>query len=160
MEKQVKGLLEQWESIRENSLSFIENLTDDELNKKLPRKGLDTIRKHLTEMAEVEKDYVHAVESSVMDFNGPADSDISGNTSKSDLTNMMKEIDEELAKVLEKTNVDKEIVWFGEKKSIAYHLSGLIAHEALHVGQIIAFCYELNIEIPADIVEAWALSGK
>lgn len=160
MECEINGLIEQWESIRCNSLSFINELSDEMLDKSLPRKGLDTIRKHFVEMCEVEKDYVNAIKSGVMDFNGPSDSDIPGDTSKDELINNMKKEDEKLVSYLSNNSYNKNIIWFGEKKSISYHISALIAHESLHIGQIIAFCYLLNIDIPKDVVESWALSGK
>jgi len=35
----------------------------------------------------------------------------------------------------------------------------MISHESMHVGQIVAFCYSTNIEIPKEIINNMALSN-
>ncbi|PRX29307.1 hypothetical protein BX659_11051 [Orenia metallireducens] len=54
---------------------------------------------------------------------------------------------------------DEKIEWFGEEKTIYAHLAAMISHEATHVGQIVAFCYAENIQIPQEIVNRMALSN-
>ncbi|MDF2519388.1 MAG: hypothetical protein K0R84_16 [Clostridia bacterium] len=160
MGKSIEALKKEWEFIRSCSTSFINELSDGDLDRKLPREGLDTLRKHFEEMFEVQNDYVDAINSSVMEFNSPADTDIEGKLTKQELLDNMQKVDEKLFAVLEKANENGQVVWFGEKEHLAYHIAAMIAHEALHIGQIIAYCYALNIDIPEFIVESWALSGR
>ncbi|RKD33423.1 hypothetical protein [Thermohalobacter berrensis] len=72
----------------------------------------------------------------------------------------MKLVDNSLKSALDNINKNKQIGWFGEKQLLPYHLSAMIAHETMHIGQIIAFCYTLDIDIPDYVKESWALSGK
>lgn len=160
MKKELKGLFEQWESIRNCSTCFVKELKEDDLDKKLPRKGLDTMRKHFEEMFEVQKDFVDALKSSIMDFNSPSDTEYEGTMAKEDILKNMELVDGKLAQNLEEIKEDAKIVWFSEKQTVEYHLASMIAHESMHIGQLIAYCYALDIEIPEYIIENWALSGR
>jgi uncharacterized damage-inducible protein DinB len=160
MEKNISGVLKEWEFIRSCSICFIKELSDDDLNRKLPRKGLDTIRKHFQEMIEVQRDYVKAIGTSNMDFNTMADSDMEGKASKEELLEDIKIVDKALITVLEKSHENSQVSWFGHKQVLTFHIGALIAHESMHIGQIIAFCYALDIDIPKYIINNWALSGK
>ncbi|MCL2637804.1 MAG: hypothetical protein FWD48_05470, partial [Oscillospiraceae bacterium] len=50
-------------------------------------------------------------------------------------------------------------VWFGDEWNIHQHISAMIGHEQMHIGQIIAFCYATGIDIPDNITNTMALSG-
>ncbi|MTI96585.1 MAG: hypothetical protein FH749_14110 [Firmicutes bacterium] len=65
MDKVLAALLQEWEFTKSCTKSFINELSDEDLNRKLPRKGLDTFRKHFQEMIAVQKDYVAAISSGV-----------------------------------------------------------------------------------------------
>jgi hypothetical protein len=43
-------------------------------------------------------------------------------------------------------------------KTISAQIRNLCIHEALYIGQLIAFSYVLGIKIPKSVVEDWALS--
>ena len=45
-----------------------------------------------------------------------------------------------------------------DKKTISAQIRNLCMHEALHIGQLVAFSYVLGVKIPESVVEAWALS--
>lgn len=160
MEKGLQGLQKEWEFIRNCSKTFIKELSDTDLDRKLPRKGLDTIRKHFQEMIEVQIDHVDAIGTNVMEYNSCPDTHIDGNLSKEKMLNRMDMVDKDLSKALEAAHEGLEVEWFGQKQLLPYHLSAMICHESMHIGQIIAFCYVLDIEIPKFVRESWALSGK
>lgn len=48
------GLLEEWQYVRGRTRCFILHLSDDELDRPLPRTNLNTIRKHCEELLEVQ----------------------------------------------------------------------------------------------------------
>jgi hypothetical protein len=60
----------------------------------------------------------------------------------------MADANARFAEVLETASDDAQVEWFGEKRLLSYHLGVIISHEMLHLGQIIAFCYAMDIEIP------------
>ncbi|WP_214484929.1 DinB family protein [Bacillus sp. SM2101] len=152
--------MKQWGTIRSYSKSFIKELKEEDLDRALPRKGLNTLRKHFEEMVEVQKDFVMAIGSSVMAFNSLPDNEIQGKLSKEELLEKMSQVDEELKSTLDNVDDNTHVIWFGEKQLLPYHLSSMIAHETMHIGQIIAFCYVLDIKIPEYIINSWALSGN
>ncbi len=155
MEKQFAAVLEEWCFVRESTKAFLRDLDDGDLDRLLPRKGLDTIRKHLREMLELQKDWVTAIDTHVMRFNDIPDSQVDDSQSSAELLADMQEIDA----AMERARSDTVVEWFGQKKLLSYHMAGLIAHEAMHVGQIIAFCYALDMKIPEQVRKHWALSG-
>lgn len=160
MEKWAEALLSEWEFTRSCTKAFINGLGDEEMDRKLPRKGLDTFRKHFEEMIEVQEAYVAAIGSGVMEFSDKPDSELDGLSSKEELLAGMAAADEHLRSALENAGKDSYVQWFGEERLLPYHIAVIISHESMHIGQIIAFCYALDIEIPGYVVENWALSGK
>lgn len=160
MDKNLEAILFEWNFIRSCSISFINDLSDADLDRILPRKGLNTFRKHFQEMIEVQNDYLVAISNSKMAYNGTPDSQFDGNFTKEQLLDNMKSLDSKLEEVLESINENAYVEWFGKKLPLSFHLSAMISHESMHIGQIIAFCYALDIQIPNYIIENWALSGK
>lgn len=160
MDKSIGALVNEWEFIRSCSKAFIRELSDEQLDSKLPRKGLDTFRKHFQEMIEVQRDYTAALTSGVMAFNGIPDAEIDGRGSKEELLEAMAALDEEMIELLRAAVPDQEIRWFGQSQLLPFHLSALICHEAQHIGQIIAFSYCQDFAIPEFVKNNWALSGK
>lgn len=160
MDKNLKAILGEWRFIRSCSISFINDLSDSELDGILPRKGLDTFRKHFQEMIEVQNDYMVAINNSKMAFNGTPDNQIDGKATKEQLLEGMKSLDSKLEEILESIDENAYVDWYGEKQPLSFHLSSIICHEAIHVGQMIAFCYALDIKVPDYVTKNWALSGK
>ena len=75
------------------------------------------------------------------------------------MSKKLAELDENLEKALETFDGAETINWFGEQKNIHEHISAMIGHEQMHIGQIIAFCYATKIHIPNDITNIMALDG-
>ena len=159
MIKHYQVLLTEWEFIRRCSREFIQHLSDAELDRKLPRKGLDTFRKHFQEMIGVQRDYTAAIHSGKIEFTGGPDAQLSGDWSKEKLLSAMDAADAELARAVGEAAETAQVDWFGEQRSLTGHLAALVSHEALHIGQIVAFSYVLGIAIPKFVIDNWALSG-
>ena len=159
MKNSFKGLLEEWKYVRGLTKILIEKLSDDDLDKGLPRNNLNTIRKQCEELLEVQLCYVKALDEGVIKFDGYSDEKLSGNTSKNELLKRCDELDSLLVNKIGELEGNETINWFVEEKIIYYHLSAMISHESMHVGQIVAFCYSTNIEIPKEIINNMALSN-
>lgn len=151
----LKSQLADWKYGRSIIKCFITALSDADLDKPLPRKGLNTIRKQCEELVQIESCYINALKSGVIDFNYIPLSD----TSKNALIAQMDMLDDENEKLLDKFTGDEKIKWFGEACNIHQHLSAMIGHEQMHIGQIIAFCYATGIEIPNEITKTMSLNG-
>ena len=151
----IKSLLSEWQYIRGNTLKFITFLSDDDFDKILPRKQLNTIRLQAEELAQIQRCYVYALATCKLDFTcTPLD-----DKSRQGLIDTMAILDKQLENTLSTFDGTEKINWYGESKNIHEHLAAMISHEAMHIGQIIAFCYATEITIPDVIVNAMALDG-
>ena len=159
MNNSIKGLMEEWSYIRGLTKGLIEKLSDGDLDKELPRNNLNSIRKQCEELLEVEKCYFKALNTGFIKFDGYKDEEFLGNTSKEELLKKYNELDSLLINKLKQFNGNETINWFGEEKTIYYHLSAMISHESMHIGQIIGFSYSTDIQIPEQIINQMALSN-
>jgi hypothetical protein len=150
----IKAQLQDWKYGRDILKSFILELEDKDLDKLFPRRNLNSIRKQCEELLQVQGCYLDALHNKVISFNYSPLHDIS----KIGLVKRMEELDDKMEKVLESCNGDETINWFGEIWLINRHLSAMIGHEQMHIGQIIGFCYSINIEIPRYIKRTMALT--
>ena len=147
--------LADWKYGREIVKNFITLLNDSDLDKILPRKNLNTIRKQCEELIQVQTCYVEALETKQIKFVYESLSDIS----KSGLIERMNLLDSTMEIQFDQFDGNEKIVWFGEEWNIHQHISAMIGHEQMHVGQIIAFCYSCDICIPENIVQKMSLNG-
>jgi len=151
----LNGQLMDWKYGRSIVKCFIQNLSDNELDRILPRKNLNTIRKQCEELVQIQSCYVRALKTRTIDFTYQPLS----NVSKDSLLNSMNELDERNESYLQDFDGTEVIRWFGEEQNVHQHVSAMIGHEQMHIGQIIAFCYATSIEIPDEIVHKMSLNG-
>jgi len=135
--------------------SFVQQLSDNDLNKLLPRKNLNTIRKQCEELIQVQTCYLNALKTKSIRFEYEPIPDLS----KESLLKHMDGLDAELENFLEKFDGTEKIKWFSEEWNIHQFISAMIGHEQMHIGQIIAFCYATGIPIPENITKIMALNG-
>ncbi|MCL2856055.1 MAG: DinB family protein [Defluviitaleaceae bacterium] len=156
MIKPLQGQFADWQYARGNTIRFLELLSDEDLNKKLPRKTFTTIYEQIAEMAWAQRCFLKAVEAKTI-----ADMDWATPTfaTKDDLLGEMKKFDAKMLEIFEACDGTEEVDWYGSSKSIYEHISSLQSHEMMHLGQITAFCYCLGIEIPQEINKSMFLTG-
>ncbi len=159
MELELQQVVADWKYLRENTLAFINSLSDEELVKTLPRPGLDTFMKHFEEMCDVEQAYLDACVSGTMEFDCVKENEeYTGSSSREQIIARMQEQDARIDKIAEDC-VNQSIAWSEDDvKTLNSQLRNLCVHETLHIGQLIAFSYVMGIAIPEIVVEGWALS--
>ena len=150
----IKAQLDDWKYGRNLIKHFIVELDDITLDKVFPRKTLNTIRKQCEELIQIQSCYVKALTTNIISFNYSPLPDIT----KSGLLNMMDYIDNKMEEKLEAFTGEETIDWFGEEWLINRHLSAMIGHEQMHIGQIIGFCYSTNIDIPKYVKQTIPLN--
>ena len=157
MIKSLQALLSEWEETRSITLEFVEKLSDADLDKKLPRKALNTIRLQVYELTLFQRDVVESLKTkSVLKYEEEYHYK---NLPKQDLINRMTELDVKLEEALELLNGTETFEYYGGEKNTHQVMALLIGHEQMHIGQIIAFCYATRIKIPTTISESMALEG-
>lgn len=147
MNEAIKGQINDWKYGRGIIIDLLKSLTEDDLDKLLPRKQLNTIRKQCEELASVQNDYIQGIGNGTMDFSANKKT----YDSTQELIEALKRLDDDLFSVVEDLNGAEKINWFGENKNIFEHLSAMIGHEQMHIGQIFAFMFAVNIDIPQTI---------
>jgi len=151
----IQGLWREWEYARGIGYNFLSKVNNDDLTKLFPRENYNTILAQYNELYEIQQDYVDAIDSGSIQFKGRN----LHLTSAAELINKMKELDGELKLKLETINGDEYISWWGDERNIHQHICAMISHEMLHVGQVVAFCYAVNIKIPEEVVNTIHLDG-
>ena len=159
MDIEAKQLVDDWNFIRGNTIAFINSLSDDELVKTFPRPGLDTFLKHFQEVVDVQEAYLDACESGEMVFDKVKDNDeYDNNATRESILAKMKEQDSRVEQIIANCSA-KTVAWDEDDiKTVFAQIRTLCMHEALHVGQLVAFSYAIGVKIPDAVVEAWALS--
>ena len=158
-------LTKAWKETRNLTYDFIEEVSLEILNTKLPRPGLDTFAKHIYEMALVQKAYIKVLKGYPLDF-----SEVEKITfgeedyvaeSKEKLIKLLSDADDYFYKTIQNIGEwDSEVKLFGEDMPKYEILELIIRHETLHHGQFIAFTYLLKIELPKSWIIAWALPSN
>ena len=156
MIESLKALMADWKQTRGIILGFLEELSDADLDKKLPRNVLNTIRLQAHELTLFQRDIVNSLTTKVVDF---GEEYLYENWPKKALVERMAELDAALEISLDKMDGTELIDFFGEKQNVHQIISCMIGHENMHAGQIIAFCYATGIKIPECISEPMALEG-
>ena len=157
MTHSLKALLADWKETRGITLDFVNKLSDEDLDKKLPRKVLNTIRLQAFELTVFQNDIVNSLTTKVVNFD---EKDYKYKSlPKQELVEKMAELDDKLEKSLELMDGTEALEYFGEQRNVHQVISMMIGHEQMHIGQIIAFCYATGIEIPKSISEPMALEG-
>ncbi|MCL2574520.1 MAG: DinB family protein [Defluviitaleaceae bacterium] len=156
MIQSLKALLEGWKETRGFTLGFLNELSEADLDKKLPRKKLNTIRLQAYELTLFQRDIVNSLGTDKLAYEEEYKYI---DMPTQDIIKRMGELDAQLEKALVSLKGSEMMEYYGQQINVHEVISMLIGHENMHIGQIIAFCYAVGIEIPARIVETMALEG-
>jgi len=156
MIESLKALLAGWKETRSITLSFLNELSDADLDKKLPRNKLNTIRLQAYELTLFQRDIVNSLGTNILAYE---EEYIYINIPTQDIIRRMTELDAQFEKALESLNGTEIMGYYGEQRNVHQIIAMMIGHEEMHIGQIIAFCYATGIKIPESISEPMALEG-
>ena len=156
MIESLQALLEDWKVTRSVIVGFLEELSDADLDKVLPRKVLNTIRLQAYELTLFQRDIINSLGTDKLRYEEEYKY---VNLPTPDLIAKMAELDAQLEKAMESLNGTEIMDYYGKKINVHQVISLMIGHENMHVGQIIAFCYATGIEVPKSISEPMALEG-
>ena len=76
-----------------------------------------------------------------------------------EIISKMIELDTQFEKALTLLTGTEIMDYYSEQRNVHQIIYMMIGHEQMHIGQIIAFCYAVGIEIPKSISEPMALEG-
>ena len=156
MTRSLKALLADWKETRSITLKFLNELSDADLDKILPRKKLNTIRLQAYELTLFQRDVVNSLGTDKLAYE---EEYIYESLPTQDIIAKMAELDVQFEKALKSLSGTEMMDYYGEQQNVHQIISMMAGHEQMHIGQIIAFCYATGIEIPQSIVEIMALEG-
>jgi hypothetical protein len=162
MDDNLKEVIAEWKFNQSVTIELIKGFNDKIIQKKLPRPGINTFCKHFQEMIGVQEAYIRGIETGKMDFSiMPADDKLDGKDTCKQLMKKIESIEKRFNRVVNTAKVKQKIQWSkDDSKALIAHITTLCTHEVLHQGQIVAFCYALNIPIPKYVVEMWSLTQQ
>lgn len=152
-------LIDNWKYTRVLTFDWIDSLSVDFLNKKLPRPGLNTFAKQICEIADVENAYTRALIKGKLDFTKTTDgNDIKERINKQKLRARLRDADNLLLTAIKNIdNWNRLIPIFGKTVPKYSILELITRHETLHHGQFIAYGCLLKIKFPKSWVYTWAI---
>lgn len=154
----VESLLQTFAVNRQLTYDLLSEVKKRDLDRKMPRPGLDTISKHVQEMAAVQEAFANSSMSGTMNFAGVPDVfEFKGHEGAEELKARLEKADALMHKQLLSSGVAKFVEWDGERLTIDQHIVSLIAHEVFHQGMITMALYALGMAIPKSWMTAWAL---
>jgi len=156
MIKSLEALWASWKETRGITLNFLNDLCDADLDKILPRKKLNTIRLQMYELTLFQRDVVNALGTNQLAYE---EEYVYVNLPKADIVEKMRELDAKFEKALEALSGNEMMDYYGEQRNMHQIIAMMIGHEEMHIGQIIAFCYAIGVEIPVSVAEPMALEG-
>ena len=156
MIESLKALLADWKDTRSITLAFLNELSETDLDKPLPRKKLNTIRLQAYELTLFQRDVVNSLGTDSLAYEEEYKY---VNAPTRDIISRMSELDTQFEKALKFLSGAEMMDYYGKQQNVHQIIAMMIGHEQMHIGQIIAFCYAVGIEIPESIVENMALEG-
>lgn len=149
-----------WETFKVNrqlTYDLLNAVDGSALTRRLSRPGLDTLAKHVAEMAAVEVAFGEALASGVMDFSGVPDVfAFDDSEDAAALIAQLQAADRSVEARLAGATADV-VRWDDVDIHPIVHLTNLISHEVFHQGQIALACYTLGIPLPPSWAFNWAL---
>jgi len=156
MTESLKALLAEWKETRKTTLKFLKELSESDLDTKLPREILNTIRLQAYELTLFQRDVINSLGTDTFAFEEEYKY---VNIPTQDIIQRMAELDTQLDKAFESLDGTEIMDYYGDKQNVHQIIAMMIGHECMHIGQIIAFCYATGIEVPKSISEPMALEG-
>ena len=151
-----------WGETRKHTYDLLDVLTDEQPLESFPRPLFNSFGKQLQELGVIQKAYANAIRTGHVDYSEMAfefDNDMI--ISKTKLREFLEEMDTEFVDVVRGSDPYKEIDWgLPSNPILLEHVYWLLQHEVLHHGQLAAYCYLLNIDLPTSWIEAWAFPPK
>lgn len=140
----------EWRWARGLTLDLLRASSEDDLHFRLgPSCG--ALWKQFRHVGRVHENYLDGIETARVEF-GVASCTYSGGPSRSDLLAYFERLLDRHESLLDESDPETTVDWFGDSASLGTHLLRLHAHETLHHGQLILYWRALENEFP----ESWA----
>ncbi|MFC3614969.1 DinB family protein [Lutimaribacter marinistellae] len=149
------GLQAEWDHMRGLTVDLLANCSPDDLQFSLhPQSG--PLWKQFRHMGRVHAEYLAGLETGKMAF-GTGAGRYTGGVTARELAGYLADLNAWHCRVMAQPDPPQLINWFGERVSRDLHMVRLIAHEALHHGQLMLFWRALGHSFPTSW-ESWGVA--
>lgn len=146
--KLFEPFLLEWKFARGLSLDLLSSLSKEDLEYS-PGFGMGPFWKQFRHIGRVQEDYVSAIVTGKVSFGSMAKTAAGKKKQTGDTVRThLYACDEEMLRVLGKTDPEAKIDWFGEDVRAIEHMWRLTAHETFHHGQWVIYMHGLNRKFP------------
>ncbi len=151
-----KNAMQAWKRHHDMTYSFLDQLTEEQLQVTLPREGLTTFAKHFQEMMDVQDSYAEAFHTGKLDFTRLAQAPpYTGKATKAELRAAYRRSDQAIEEGLRACPSDRVIDIFGMAGSRGDLIQTLLHHELFHQGQFFIFAHGMKMDVPKDWRDFW-----
>ena len=161
MKDMLSSFVERWAFTRSETLAVLNNLTDEQLLFKPEGRKWKPLYWQFTCAARTQLVYAHAVAEGRMDFSLFHDDKMPSKddyTTKKDIKAFMEYADKHwLQAILHSKHADAPIVWPAAEIPLVLHISGLMEHERMHLGQLISYHTIAGYDLPKSFKDNWSL---
>lgn len=152
----LQQIKEHWKQLRGMTCDLLDNLKEEDLDKKLPFPESQDIKYQFNCMIGAQESNIPLIAKGVWEgFSSSLNSE--SKIAIENIKNHMEEADKKLFEALENIDLLKK---FEDNTSPLINYMVLVEHEAHHQGQLINFIYACNLPIPKSWADKWALTRE
>jgi len=160
MDEIKRSFMNRWQFTRGETLEILENLNDEQLGFKPDGERWQALYYQFNCCARTQLVYAKAIREDKMDFSWFGSQELpskSAFTSKDEIRALLNEANETWIDAIETAAPDKTIVWPDFSAPLALHISNLLEHERMHLGQLISYHTLAGYELPPNFKRNWSL---
>lgn len=160
MDEIEQKFIKRWRFTRGETLEILENLTDEQLRFKPQGEQWQPMAYQFACCVRTQLVYAKAVRESKMDFSWFGSEEFPSKdalTTKDEIRDLLHKADQAWLDALESTAADAKIAWPDFSAPLVLHISNLLEHERMHLGQLISYHTMAGYELPPNFTRNWAL---
>lgn len=155
-----QSFIKRWQFTRSETLEILANLTDEQLSFKPMGEQWQPLSHQFACCARTQLIYAKATREGKMDFSWFSSQEFPNKdafTTKDKVMGLLHEADQAWLQAVENAAPSANIVWPDFSAPLALHISNLLEHERMHLGQLISYHAMAGYELPPNFKRNWAL---
>ncbi len=152
--------MNRWRFTRSETLEILENLDDEQLRFKPEGEHWQALYYQFGCCARTQLIYAKALREGKMDFSWFGSHEFPDKesfTTKEAIREALNEADKAWLDALENATPEATVTWPGFPAPLVLHISNLLEHERMHLGQLISYHTVAGYELPPKFKRNWAL---
>jgi hypothetical protein len=160
MDEIKQSFIDRWQFTRNETLEILENLTGEQMQFRPEGEHWQPLSYQFACCARTQLIYAKAVREGKMNFGWFGSQEFPSKvtfTTKGELRSLLDEADQAWLDALKNAAADAMVVWPDFSAPLVLHISNLLEHERMHLGQLISYHTMAQYELPPNFKRNWAL---